>query len=123
MGGIQTDFANNFKPSSGFLKTDNLKDHKDIINLLKQVPRYIEQIKILLQKGIESGMTYHEASMSRVDKQFETLLDYGKVENSKFYQPFGVLLGDSDPVIEIQEEAKRVIHHEVKPAFEKLRGD
>ena len=61
--------------------------------------------------------------MSRVDKQFETLLDYGKVENSKFYQPFGVLLGDSDPVIEIQEEAKRVIHHEVKPAFEKLRGD
>jgi len=121
MGGIQTSFANNFKPSSGFLKTDNLKDHKDIINLLKQVPRYIEQIKILLQKGIETGMTYHEASMSRVDKQFETLLDYGKVENSKFYQPFGVLLGDSDPVIEIQEEAKRVIHHEVKPAFEKLR--
>ena len=50
MGGIQTNFANNFKPGSGFLKTDNLKDHKDIINLLKQVPRYIEQIKILLQK-------------------------------------------------------------------------
>ena len=123
MGGFQTSFANKFKPSSGFLKTDNLKDHKDIINLLKQVPRYLDQIKILLQKGIETGMTYHEASMSRVDKQFETLLDYGKVENSKFYQPFGVLLGDSDPVIEIQEEAKRVIHHEVKPAFEKLRGD
>jgi uncharacterized protein (DUF885 family) len=59
--------------------------------------------------------------MSRVDKQFETLLEYGKVENSKFYQPFGALLGDSDTVTEIQEEAKRVIHHEVKPAFEKLR--
>ena len=72
MGGFQTDFANKFKPNSGYLKTDNLKDHKDIINLLKQVPRHIDQIKILLQKGIESGMTYHEASMSRVDKQFET---------------------------------------------------
>ena len=60
--------------------------------------------------------------MSRVPKQFENLLDYGKVENSKFYEPFKALDGDSDEVIEIQEEAMRVIHHEVMPAFQKLKG-
>ena len=60
--------------------------------------------------------------MSRVPKQFENLLNYGKVENSKFYEPFKALDGDSDEIIEIQEEAMRVIHHEVMPAFQKLKG-
>ena len=60
--------------------------------------------------------------MSRVPEQFENLLNYGKVENSKFYEPFKALDGDSDEVIEIQEEAMRVIHHEVMPAFQKLKG-
>ena len=60
--------------------------------------------------------------MTRVPKQFENLLNYGKVENSKFYEPFKALDGDSDEVIEIQEEAMRVIHHEVMPAFQKLKG-
>ena len=82
----------------------------------------MQQIQVLLEKGIENGMTYHEASMSRVPKQFENLLNYGKVENSKFYEPFKALDGDSDEVIEIQEEAMRVIHHEVMPAFQKLKG-
>jgi len=121
MNGVHTDLANNFKKDSGYLKTDTLKDHKDIIKLLQQVPRQLEQIQILLQKGIESGMTYHEASMSRVPKQFENLLNYGKVENSKFFEPFKALVGDSDEVVEIQEEAMRVIHHEVMPAFQKLK--
>ena len=67
-------------------------------------------------------MTFHEASLSRVPKQFENLLNFGKTENSTFYQPFQALLGDSEAVIEIQEEAKRVIRHTVMPAFENLRG-
>ena len=120
MGGVQSDFPNTFK-LRGCLKTENLRDYKDIIKYLEEIPRYLHQIQILLQKGIDTGYTYHEASMSRVERQFENLLNYGKIENSTFYRPFSDLIGNSDEVIEIQEEAKKVIHHSVMPAFEKLR--
>ena len=50
MRGIQTSLAQNFKMNSGYLKTDNIDDYKDIIKLLKQIPRQLEQIQILLQK-------------------------------------------------------------------------
>ena len=79
--------------------------------------------EILLKKGIENGITYHEASMSRVGKQFEILLNYSNVEDTDFYNPFKYqLLDDSKEAIEVQEEAKKVIENDVMPAFVKLRG-
>jgi hypothetical protein len=51
MEGIQTTLVDRFELNSGYLKTDTLKDHEDIINLLRQVPRQLEQIQILLEKG------------------------------------------------------------------------
>ena len=79
--------------------------------------------EILLKKGIENGITYHEASMSRVGKQFEILLNYSNVEDTDFYNPFKYqLLDDSKEAIEIRKEAKKVIANDVMPAFEKLRG-
>ena len=63
-----------------------------------------------LKKGIENGITHHEASMSRVGKQFEILLNYSNVEDTDFYNPFKYqLLDDSKEAIEIQKEAKKVI--------------
>ena len=50
MRGIQTSLAKNFKMNSGYLKTDDIDDHKDIIKLLKQIPKQLEQIQILLEK-------------------------------------------------------------------------
>ena len=52
MEGIQTTLVDKFELNSGYLKTDTLKDHEDIISLLRQVPRQLEQIQILLEKGI-----------------------------------------------------------------------
>lgn len=79
--------------------------------------------KILLKKGIENGITHHEASMSRVGKQFEILLNYSNVEDTDFYNPFKYqLLDDSKEATEIQKEAKKVIANDVMPAFVKLRG-
>ena len=51
MEGIQTTLVDRFELNSGYLKTDTLKDHEDIINLLRQVPRQLEQIQMLLEKG------------------------------------------------------------------------
>ena len=67
-------------------------------------------------------MTYHEASMTRVSKQFDNLLNYNNVEDTGFYNPFKGLEGESEKVVEIQKEAKRVIENQVMPAFQKLRG-
>ena len=52
MGGIQSSLPRSFEKNSGKLKTDTLEDFQNIIKLLRQVPRQIDQIKILLEKGI-----------------------------------------------------------------------
>ena len=75
-----------------------------------------------MEKGIDSGMTYHEASMTRVSKQFDNLLNFSNVEDTGFYNPFKGLDGESEKVVEIQREAKRVIENQVMPAYQKLRG-
>ena len=75
-----------------------------------------------MEEGIDRGMTYHEASMTRVSKQFDNLLNYSNVEDTDFYNPFKGLQGESEKVVEIQKEAKRVIGTQVMPAFQKLRG-
>ena len=75
-----------------------------------------------MEEGIDSGMTYHEPSMARVSKQFDNLLNYSNVEDTGFYNPFKGLQGESEKVVEIQKEAKRVIGTQVMPAFQKLRG-
>ena len=51
MEGIQTTLVDRFELNSGYLKTVTLKDHEDIVNLLRQIPRQLEQIQILLKKG------------------------------------------------------------------------
>ena len=51
MEGIQTTLVDRFELNSGYLKTDTLKDHEDIVNLLRQIPRQLEQIQNLLKKG------------------------------------------------------------------------
>ena len=124
MAGIQGSLKDNFVLNSGYLKTDTFQDHKDILNLLKQVPRQLQQIQVLLEKGIENGMTLHNASMSRVPNQFDTLLKYKNVEDTTFYAPFKALsIGDSKEIVQLQKEAKKVIQDQVMPAFQKLKGD
>ena len=57
MTGVQTSLASNFEPNSNYLKTETIQDHQDILNLLRQMPKYLEEIQVLLEKGIESGLT------------------------------------------------------------------
>ncbi len=120
MSGIQSSLPQIFK-LDGYLKTETLEDYQDILNLLKSIPQRIQEVIKLLGIGIKNGITLHNASMSRVPAQFENLLNYGKVEDTAFYQPFEKLLGDSAQVQNIQEEAKRIIHHEIMPSYESLK--
>ena len=52
MGGIQSSLPRSFAKNSGNFKTDTLEDFQNIIKLLREVPRQIDQIQILLEKGI-----------------------------------------------------------------------
>jgi uncharacterized protein (DUF885 family) len=121
MSGAQGDLVNLFS-QHGYLKLDNLQDHKDAITFLKNIPKYLDQIKTLLQEGVKSGLTYHEASMSRVRKQFERLEVKSIEADSGFYVPFKNLKGDSNAVVAIRQEALEVIRDHVLPAFTKLKG-
>ena len=51
MGGIQSSLPRSFAKNSGNFKTDTLEDFQNIIKLLRQVPRQIDQIQTLLEKG------------------------------------------------------------------------
>ena len=51
MRGIQSSLPRSFEKNSGKLKTDTLEDFQNIIKLLRQVPRQIDQIQTLLEKG------------------------------------------------------------------------
>jgi uncharacterized protein (DUF885 family) len=90
---------------------DSVQDFNSLLIRLKKVPIQLDQITELLKQGIEEEITHHNASMFRVRKQFEVILN-SPVEKTDFYKQFQKMpetLGisqDSPEVIGIQEEAK-----------------
>ena len=84
--GLQTEWPNFFKnPTNLKLDTDN--DYNDVLAMLKKIPKQVDQVQILCEKAISRKLTFHEASMSRVKKQFENLFtDFP--EDSNFFIPF-----------------------------------
>ena len=52
MNGVQTSLASNFEPNSNYLKTETIQDHQDILNLLRQMPKYLEEIQVLLDYNL-----------------------------------------------------------------------
>jgi len=90
---------------------DSVQDYNSLLIRLKKVPTQLDQIIKLLKQGIEEEITHHNASMFRVKKQFETILN-SPVEETDFYKQFHKMpetLGispDLPELIAIQEEAK-----------------
>ena len=114
MSGVQTSWPNFFKEKSNF-KLKSYQDYRDVLKLLQKIPKQLDQIQILCEKGIARKLTFHEASMSRVEKQFDNLLSVQNPEDTKFFVPFESAAQD------IQESAKSTIQNDVLPAFKKLR--
>ncbi len=105
--------------SKGQLKLDSLEDHRIAIKLLRQIPKYVDQLIYLLKEGIKKGYTYPKESLTRVPKQFEALDT--TPEATDFYVPFKRLKGSSSSVRSVQHEALEVIRDQVQPAFNKLK--
>ena len=112
MNGIQSLWSNYFEQPSNF-KLENEQDYEDVLSMLKKIPKQVDQVQILCEKAIARKLTFHEASMSRVKKQFDNLFT-DLPEDSNFYNPFKTASKD------VQERAKETIQNEVFPAFRKL---
>ena len=115
MGGVHSSWPN-FFGTKGFLKLETDQDFANALNLLGQIPKQLEQIQTLCEKGIARGLVFHEASISRAIKQYNALLSNENPEESKFFVPFKVATQD------IQESAKVTIQNEVLPAYKKLKS-
>ena len=74
MGGIQSSLPRSFEKNSGKLKTDTLEDFQNIIKLLRQVPRQIDQIQTLLEKGTVFQRAVLEFSHLRNEWKIETAM-------------------------------------------------
>ena len=115
MGGIHSSWAE-FFGTKGNLKLNSDQDLLNALNILQNIPQQLEQIQNLCEKGIARGLTFHEASMSRVLAQFEALnIENPATEDSNFYVPF------KNAKVDIQRKAKNVIEKELLPAFAKLK--
>ena len=76
----------------------------------------------MLRKGVEQKMTLAEASLVRVQSQFD-MLYVDNPEDSAFYFPFKNMTkfsGAEHMVRAIRNEAKKIITEEVIPAYRKL---
>ena len=113
MNGVHSSWANFFATKGNF-KLDSEQDFINALKVLQKIPKQLEQLQKLCRKGISRGLTFHEASMSRVLKQYESL-NIDKVEDSKFYIPF------KQASVDIQERAKSAIQNDVLPAFQQLK--
>ena len=113
MNGVHSSWPNFFATKGNF-KLESQQDFTYALQVLQKIPKQLEQIQKLCEKGISRGLTFHEASMSRVLKQFESL-NVDNVEESKFYAPFKKASRD------IQDRAKSSIQNNVLPAYQKLK--
>ena len=74
MSGIQSSLPRSFEKNSGKLKTDTLEDFQNIIKLLRQVPRQIDQIQTLLEKSTVFQRAVLELSHLSNEWEIETAM-------------------------------------------------
>ena len=118
--GVQTSIPNAFGRSS-FLPMISEDDVETALERLAEVPRLLEGIEAALREGIEANVTFAKESMSRVDAQFEVLLNKN-IEETPFLTPFRrAVKAKIFGAEEAEKNATAIIYEAVIPAFERLR--
>jgi len=100
----------------------SLKDYEDLLKRLSAIPKMLDEIIFLLEKGMEEGVTYSRHSFNGVDEQFERL--QVQVDASQFYKRFGDMPGSlgRHVVDRLQTAAYKVVEEGVLPGFKKLQN-
>ena len=123
MNGIHVTLTTLFKDKN--MKLESLGDYQNAVRRLKNIPEQIDQVILLLEKGIVSGKTYANESIFRTKEQFERL--QVRPEASDFYKVFKGMQQklpnvDESLIKSVQSDARNLIHASVLPAFKRLQG-
>lgn len=117
LNGIQTQIPQTLL----FMPNETVEQAEDIFSRLKAIPEALEQVLVLLNLGIEKGITPPKVVMGVVPQQIENLLTEDPKE-SALYLPF-LQLSENLPLEireQFQQKAEAVIVDKVFPAFRKL---
>ena len=123
LDGVQSSWPRMF--SRNFMPYKTVQDYKNALSRLSKIPQQLEEIIILLRKGVDEGITYSNKSLYRSKRQFEMLQVKDPTE-SEFYQKFDQMasLVKNAPlgvVTKIQNDAKRIIGDMILPSYKKLQ--
>jgi uncharacterized protein (DUF885 family) len=117
MGGVQQEVARvlDFSPRK------RVKDYEDLIARMDAVPTLIEQTIVLLQKGLEAGITPPRITLRDVPLQIKNQM-IEEPERNAMLRPFREFPGEIPKVEQerLRERAETALRKAVIPAFGKL---
>jgi len=117
MGGVQQDVPNTISSMPMF----SVKDYENILARLHAAPLLIDQVIVLLNRGLEQQITPPAITLRDVPQQVENLINDDPLQ-SPFMRPFDKMPESfsSTDRQRLQSEALRIISQEVIPAYRKL---
>jgi uncharacterized protein (DUF885 family) len=101
---------------------ENAADYRDYLARLEALPGYLEQNRVNMQLGIESGFTQPREIMDKILVSFDAQVA-GSAESHPLFAPFSDM-PDSLPEEEqssLRDEARRLLEDEVIPAYAEIR--
>jgi uncharacterized protein (DUF885 family) len=98
----------------------NLKDYKNWIAQMRDIPRYFHEQTDEMRAGLKRGFTPPQVTLEGRDSSITNVTN-AKPEDSLFYEPFKTMTGISpDDQAKLRAEAIDVIQHAVQPAYAEL---
>jgi uncharacterized protein (DUF885 family) len=106
----------------GFQMPRTIQDYEKLLNLLRTVPRYLDQNMALLREGVREGITQPSIILQDVPAQIEKLIA-GAPQSSPFlaaFQRFPTSISEVERQ-RLTEQAVALIDGGVLPAFRRFR--
>src|SRR6185312_641308 len=99
----------------------NLKDYKNWIAQMRDVPRYFHEQIGEMRAGLKRGFTPPQVTLQGRDGSITNVTN-AKPEDSLFYEPFKKMNGSVSPERQaaLRAEAVTVIRDTVQPAYREL---
>ena len=101
---------------------DTMGDYRDYLARLGALPGYLEQNRVNMQLGIETGFTQPRAIMDNILVSFDAQVT-DSAETHPLYAPFRDMPGSLGPEQQarLREEARRLLDENVIPAYAAIR--
>ena len=101
---------------------ETMDDYRDYLARLEALPGYLEQNRINMQLGIESGFTQPRAIMDNILVSFDAQVT-GSAETHPLYAPFRDMPDSLDPKQQarLRGEARYLLDENVIPAYAAIR--